>query len=165
MAILNHFSLFFLSLLLSFASTTQSTNDCVYTVYTRTGSIINGGTDSNIGLTLYDAYGEYIGIPNLEVWGGMMGPDHDYYERGHLDIFSGRGSCLRGPVCAINLTSDGSGAHHGWYCNYVEVTTTGPHIPCAQQLFKVEQWLALDTSPHTLTATRNNCPDVKSMDI
>ena len=86
-----------------------------------------------------------------------MEPRHNYYERGNLDIFSGRAPCLTGPVCAMNLTSDGSGDHHGWYVNYVEVTTTGAHIPCAQQLFTVEQWLATDTSPYELTAIRNSC--------
>lgn len=129
----------------------------MYTVYIRTGSIFKGGTDSNIGLKLYDSYGNGIYIRNLEAWGGLMGRDYNYFERGNLDIFSGRGPCLDAPVCAINITSDGSGSHHGWYCNYVEVTTTGPHIPCAQKQFTVEQWLALDTSPHELWATRNYC--------
>ncbi|GMP26131.1 hypothetical protein CsSME_00002707 [Camellia sinensis var. sinensis] len=132
-------------------------DDCVYTAYIRTGSIIKGGTDSIISLTLYDEDGWGIRISNLEAWGGLMGPNHDYFERGNLDIFSGKGPCLNGPVCSMNLTSDGSGPHHGWYCNYVEVTTTGPHKPCSQQLFTVEQWLATDTSPYELTAIRDNC--------
>nr|KYP75802.1 hypothetical protein KK1_020008 [Cajanus cajan] len=86
-----------------------------------------------------------------------MDPGHNYYERGNLDIFSGRGPCLEGPVCAVNLTSDGSGPHHGWYVNYVEVTTTGVHKSCSQQQFTVEQWLATDTSPYELWAVRNYC--------
>ncbi|OVA07627.1 PLAT/LH2 domain [Macleaya cordata] len=163
--VVNHFPVFFLSvLLLSFAIISQSADDCVYTMYIRTGKIIKGGTDSIISLRLYTMYGKFIDIPNLEAWGGLMGPGHDYYERGNLDIFSGRGSCLGAPVCAMNLTSDGTGAGHGWYCNYVEVTTTGAHIPCSQQLFTVEQWLALDTSPYKLTAIRNYCPDVVASD-
>ncbi|XVE86758.1 hypothetical protein DITRI_Ditri18aG0059500 [Diplodiscus trichospermus] len=145
-------------LLLSVPSITLADDaDCVYSVYIRTGSIIKGGTDSIISLILYDVYGEYIEIRNLEAWGGLMEPGHNYYERGNLDIFSGRGPCLATPVCAMNLTSDGSGAFHGWYCNYVEVTTTGVHTPCSQQQFTVEQWLALDTSPYELTAIRNYC--------
>lgn len=132
-------------------------DDCVYTVYVRTGKIIKGGTDSIIGLELYDSYGYGIYIRDLESWGGLMESGHDYYERGNLDIFSGRGPCLKGHVCKMNLTSDGSGAHHGWYCNYVEVTSTGPHIHCAQRLFTVEQWLALDTSPYRLWAHRDLC--------
>jgi hypothetical protein len=132
----------------------------MYAVYARTGSILKGGTDSIIGVKLYDEYGEYVDITNLEAWGGLMRPGHNYFERGNLDIFSGRAPCLAAPICAINLTSDGSGPHHGWYCNYVEVTSTGPHISCAQQLFTVEQWLALDTSPYELTAIRNHCPSV-----
>nr|XP_023887528.1 PLAT domain-containing protein 3-like [Quercus suber] len=150
---------FFFILFLCVLSTAQSfEDDCVYTVYIRTGSVIKGGTDSIIGARLYDAYGEYLEIKNLEYWGGLMEPGHNYYERGNLDIFSGRGECLSGPICALNLTSDGSGAHHGWYVNYVEVTTTGVHTSCAQQLFTVEQWLALDAAPYELTAIRNYCP-------
>ncbi|KAF2293064.1 hypothetical protein GH714_035928 [Hevea brasiliensis] len=132
--------------------------DCVYTVYIRTGSIFKGGTDSIISVRFYDAYGEGVEIPNLESWGGLMGLNYNYFERGNLDIFSGRGPCLSTPVCALNLTSDGSGPHHGWYCNYVEVTITGVHTPCSQQQFTVEQWLARDAPPYELTAIRNYCP-------
>lgn len=135
----------------------QDDPDCVYTVYVRTSTIIKGGTDSIISLTLYDAGGHGIRINNLESWGGLMGPGYDYFERGNLDIFSGRGPCLQGPVCAMNLTSDGTGSGHGWYCNYVEVTATGVHKQCTQQQFTVEQWLATDTSPYELTAIRSYC--------
>ena len=155
----NHNLWFHLFLLLSFfAIIAQSGDDCVYTVYVRTGSIFKAGTDSIISLNLYDMYGEVVTIPDLEAWGGLMGPDYNYFERGNLDIFSGRGPCLSAAACAMNLTSDGSGPHHGWYTNYVEVTSTGAHIPCDQTLFTVEQWLALDTSPYELTAIRNYCP-------
>ncbi|XP_030468713.1 PLAT domain-containing protein 3-like [Syzygium oleosum] len=154
MASINTWSIFFLLLL---AITAQS-DDCVYTVYIRTGSIIKGGTDSIISLRLYDVHGEGLWIKDLEAWGGLMEPGHNYYERGNLDIFSGRGPCLSAPICALNLTSDGSGLHHGWYCNYVEVTTTGVHTSCSQQKFTVEQWLAIDVTPFELTAIRNHCP-------
>lgn len=130
----------------------------MYTIYVRTGSIIKGGTDSTISVTLYAENGDGVRINDIEAWGGLMGPGYNYYERGNLDIFSGRGPCLGGPLCGLNLTSDGSGSHHGWYCNYVEVTTTGPHIDCKQTLFTIEQWLATDTSPYELTAIRNGCP-------
>ncbi|XP_011097591.1 PLAT domain-containing protein 3 [Sesamum indicum] len=143
------FSIFFIS--------TSDDPDCVYSLYVRTSSIIKGGTDSIISLTLYDSEGSRIKINNLESWGGLMGPGYNYFERGNLDIFSGRGPCLPGPVCAMNLTSDGSGPGHGWYCNYVEVTTTGVHKQCTQQQFTVEQWLATDAPPYELTAIRNLC--------
>ncbi|KAK9110672.1 hypothetical protein Sjap_018732 [Stephania japonica] len=136
----------------------HSNDDCVYTIFIRTGSIINGGTDSKISLSLYDAYMNSFDINDLEAWGGLMGPGHNYFERGNLDIFSGRGPCLSGPVCAVNLTSDGSGHFSGWFCDYVEVTSTGPHIPCAQKFFKIEQWLATDAPPFCLSAFRNYCP-------
>ncbi|KAF5763408.1 putative PLAT/LH2 domain, catalase core domain superfamily [Helianthus annuus] len=154
----NHLLLTLLSVIVFIAAGVRSADpDCVYTVYVRTGSIIKAGTDSNMTLTLYDAGGYGIRINNLEAWGGLMGPGYNYFERGNLDIFSGRGPCLTGPPCEMNITSDGTGAHHGWYCNYIEVTTTGAHIPCAQQTFTVEQWLATDTSPYELTAIRNYC--------
>lgn len=149
-------------LLLSLAIVARSVSDdeykCVYTVYVRTGSIIKAGTDSKIDVELWDEKGDGVLISDLEEWGGLMGSDYDYFERGNLDIFSGRGPCLSGPVCAMKVISDGSGPHHGWYCNYVEITTTGPHIQCAQKKFDVEQWLASDAYPYELTATRNYCP-------
>ncbi|KAG6469181.1 hypothetical protein ZIOFF_073885 [Zingiber officinale] len=133
---------------------------CVYTIYVRTGSIWKAGTDSVISVAFAGADGYGVLIEDLESWGGLMGQGYDYFERGNLDIFSGRGPCISSwPPCWMNLTSDGSGKGHGWYCNYVEVTTTGPHMRCSQQLFTVEQWLALDTSPYRLYATSNLCPD------
>ncbi|KAJ6289051.1 hypothetical protein OIU76_024945 [Salix suchowensis] len=125
-----------LSLLLSFSTMVFSDEDCVYTMYVRTGSVIKGGTDSTISATLYDTYGYGVEVPDLERWGGLMEPGHNYFERGNLDIFSGRAPCLSSPVCALNLTSDGSGSGHGWYVNYVEVTTTGVHAACSQKKFR-----------------------------
>ncbi|KMZ56817.1 PLAT/LH2 family protein [Zostera marina] len=136
---------------------------CVYTIYIRTGSIWKGGTDSVVGVTMNDTMGDTITIPDLISWGGLMGPDYDYYERGNLDIFSGRGSCLSNPPCALELFSDGSGAHHGWYCNYVEVTWTGPHMGSFQTTFTIEQWLATDVSPYVLNAVRNYCGDSQDL--
>ena len=132
-------------------------DDCVYTIYAQTGWGIGSGTDSIIGLKLYDTNGSLVDIENLVAWGGLMGPDHDYFESGNLDIFSGRGRCLDEPVCAINVTSDGSGILPGWYCEYVQVTSIGPQIPCAQQNFKIEQWIAPEIYPFKLWAYRNNC--------
>uniref|UniRef100_A0A7N0U2F7 PLAT domain-containing protein n=1 Tax=Kalanchoe fedtschenkoi TaxID=63787 RepID=A0A7N0U2F7_KALFE len=137
---------------------TNAAVDCVYTIYIRTGSVIKAGTDSNISTTFTNAYNETVKIDNLEIWGGLMEVGHNYFERGNLDIFSGRGPCLSAPICALNLTSDGSGPHHGWYVNYVEVTSTGVHADCARTQFTIEQWLATDTSPYQLTAIRNYCP-------
>ncbi|XP_073105471.1 PLAT domain-containing protein 3 [Elaeis guineensis] len=132
-------------------------NQCVYTVYIRTGSIWKGGTGSVISLALAGTNSSGFAITDIKSWGGIMEVGHHYFERGNLDIFSGRGPCLETPPCWMNLTSDGTGSHHGWYCNYVEVTTTGPHMGCAQQLFTVEQWLADDTPPYQLYAARDYC--------
>ncbi|XP_006647911.1 PLAT domain-containing protein 3 [Oryza brachyantha] len=131
--------------------------ECVYTVYIRTGSIWKAGTDSNITLELAGADGNGVGITDLPSWGGLMGEGHSYFERGNLDIFSGRGPCMGATPCWMRVASDGTGPHHGWYCNYVEVTVTGPHKGCGQQLFTVEQWLATDAAPYKLEAIRDKC--------
>ncbi|XP_052141634.1 PLAT domain-containing protein 3-like [Oryza glaberrima] len=131
--------------------------ECVYTVYIRTGSIWKAGTDANITLELAGADGNGVGITDLPSWGGLMGEGHSYFERGNLDIFSGRGPCMAAPPCWMRVASDGTGPHHGWYCNYVEVTVTGAHKGCAQQLFTVEQWLATDAAPYKLEAIRDKC--------
>ncbi|CAN6235222.1 unnamed protein product [Urochloa humidicola] len=138
-------------------SATASDNECVYTIYVKTGWIWKGGTDSVIGLALRAADGAGFTIPDLAKWGGLMGAGHDYYERGNLDIFSGRGPCMRAAPCAMNLTSDGSGAHHGWYCKSVEVVAAGPRRACARAAFGVEQWLATDAPPYRLYAERGVC--------
>ncbi|XP_061369012.1 PLAT domain-containing protein 2-like [Gastrolobium bilobum] len=130
--------------------------ECVYTLFVKTGSIIKGGTDSNISVTLSDAMNRSVWVPNLRSW-GVMGAGHNYFERANLDAFSGRGPCIDSPVCRLNLTSDGSGSHHGWYCDSLEVTSTGPHKPCSQTIFFVDQWLAKDVEPHSLTAILDGC--------
>ena len=128
----------------------------MYTLYIQTGSGIKAGTDAKISVTLGDAMGRSVWAPDLEDW-GLMGWDHDYFERANLYIFTGRGPCIRGPLCRLNLTSDGSGAHHGWFCEYLEVTSTGPHRECSQTLFYVNQWLADDVPPYKLSAVIDGC--------
>lgn len=149
--IINGYCFFFL-----FNLRLSQDNDCVYTLYVKTGSIIKAGTDSEISVNLGDQAGRSVWIPNLRSW-GIMEPTYDYYERGNLDIFSGRGPCIGAPLCRLNLTSDGSGSHHGWYCDYVEVTSTGPHKECSQTIFYVDQWLATDVAPFELTAVLDGC--------
>ncbi|KAK3142427.1 hypothetical protein QOZ80_4BG0346320 [Eleusine coracana subsp. coracana] len=139
--------------------------DCVYTIFVETGSIWKAGTDSVIGLTLRGAEEGSGGftIKDLVRWGGLMGAGYDYYERGNVDIFSGRAPCLASPPCRMNLTSDGSGDHHGWYCKSVEVTATRQHGQCAKAEFGVEQWLARDAPPYQLYADRNVCAKIKQV--
>ncbi|KAJ7125429.1 hypothetical protein O6H91_02G052300 [Diphasiastrum complanatum] len=139
------------------SSSSSDPPTCVYSIYIRTGSIWKGGTDSNIGAQFFDSYNNSITIDNLVPWGGLMPKDYNYYERGNLDIFSGLGYCLATPICKLVISSDGSGPHHGWYVNYLEVTSTGPHIPCGQHLFTLEQWLATDAYPYELTAVSASC--------
>ncbi|KAL3645181.1 hypothetical protein CASFOL_010361 [Castilleja foliolosa] len=135
-----------------------ASNDCVYTLYFQTGSVIKAGTNSNISITLGDSKGKSVRIQNLEDW-GLMGRKHDYFERGNLDIFTGRGPCIGAPICRLNVTSDGSGAHHGWFCDFVEVTSTGAHKGCSQSIFYVDQWLASDAPPYQMSAVLDGCHD------
>ncbi|KAG0526079.1 hypothetical protein BDA96_06G114200 [Sorghum bicolor] len=132
---------------------------CVYPIYVETGSIWKAGTDAVISLALGAADGAGFTILDLARWGGLMGAGHDYYERGNVDIFSDRAPCLPSPPCRMNLTSDGYGPHHGWYCKSVEVTATGHHATatCAKAGFGVQQWLASDAPPYQLYAERSVC--------
>ncbi|CAA0834553.1 Lipase/lipooxygenase- PLAT/LH2 family protein [Striga hermonthica] len=136
----------------------SSSSECVYTLYVQTGSIIKAGTDSNITLTLGDSKGQSVWIQNLKDW-GLMGRKHDYFERANLDIFTGRGPCIGAPICRLNVTSDGSGPHPGWFCDFIEVTSTGPHKGCSQSIFYVDQWLATDAPPYQLSAVLDGCKD------
>ncbi|MQL80242.1 hypothetical protein Taro_012663 [Colocasia esculenta] len=97
--------------------------------------------------------------PTLEKW-GQMGTGYDYFERGHLDFFSGQASCLSGPPCWLMLAHDDSGNKPGWYVDYVLVTVKPLAVNRAadQHLFKVYQWLAIrDESPNQLATTRDDC--------
>ncbi|KAJ4966539.1 hypothetical protein NE237_018388 [Protea cynaroides] len=151
MSVKDHHLFFFFALVLSSAIVAQC-DDCVYTVLVKTGSNIKGGTDSIISLNLSSADGDSLEISNLVSWGGLGGPGRDYFERGNVDLFRGKAKCLKTPVCAMKLTSDGSGRHHGWFCKYVDVASDRAH-----QHFTVEQWLAKDAPPFELQAIRNNC--------
>ncbi|XP_054776033.1 PLAT domain-containing protein 3-like [Prosopis cineraria] len=138
--------LFLLSLLISFVAIAKS--DCRYIVRVKTGDRKDAGTDSMISLRLSSPSNSFT-VNNLRDW-GIMGPGHDYFERGNLDVFSGTGPCLG--VCAITVTSNGEGNKPGWYLDYVEVTSTGPKVA-----FVVNQWLALDEWPYHLYASVNLC--------
>ncbi|KAL7107376.1 hypothetical protein ACP275_06G050200 [Erythranthe tilingii] len=140
----------------SLSSSAASPNECVYSFFIQTGSIFGAGTDSNITVTFGDSAGKSIRVRNIENW-GVMGKTHDYFERGSLDIFTGRAPCIGSPICKLNVTSNGSGPHHGWYCEYVHVSSTGPHTNCSQSVFHVDQWLASDASPYQLSAVLDGC--------
>lgn len=120
--------------------------------------MLKAGTDSKISVTLSDSSGASVWVPNLRKW-GIMGPKHDYFERGSLDVFTGLGPCIGAPICRLNVTSDGTGAHHGWLCNSVEITSTGHRMGCSQSIFYVGQWLATDAPPYQLSAVLDGCGD------
>ncbi|CAM6092875.1 unnamed protein product [Calypogeia fissa] len=150
-------------LTLSFLPALALDQDCTYVVYVRTGTIWKASTDSTISLNFTDVDGNSLFITNLTLWGGnLQGQDRDYFEGGALDIFAGLGDCLVTTICGMNLISDGTGDHHGWYVNYVEVTMTGAHLTCLQHEFEVERWLATDMYPWSLTFETNVCQNYQS---
>ncbi|CAA6665052.1 unnamed protein product [Spirodela intermedia] len=87
--------------------------------------------------------GDCFSVPDVTAWGGVMWPGHEYFQWGAIDAFSGRARCLAAPPW--------------WYCEFVQVTATGPRLPCHQRTFKVQQWLSLDEPPHKLSAVRDEC--------
>ena len=103
---------------------------------------------------------EYLEIKNLETWGAMA-PGHDYFERGNLDVFTCTAQCFSSPLCFLRLTSDGSKAKAGWFCEYVHVTVSGQNVAYTQN-FSVQQWLALDEPPYSLVVLRDNCPSLSN---
>ncbi|PIN26759.1 hypothetical protein CDL12_00478 [Handroanthus impetiginosus] len=136
-------------------STSADRPECIYGIYVQTGTVPRAGTHSVISLTLSDEFAWRLEIPNLEDW-GLMGPGHNYFETGQLDIFGGKGPCLAGQACGLNLTSDGSGPYHAWYCDYVKVVTFGVEKECSQEHFAVNQWLSKDP-PYKLSTAINKC--------
>ncbi|KAH7433341.1 hypothetical protein KP509_07G064500 [Ceratopteris richardii] len=148
-----------LSLLSFFTCNTHAT-DCVYTFFIKTGTRISAGTNAVINVTLLDSSGDSVTISDIESWGGLMGDDYNYFERGNIDIFSGTATCTStGTICALNLTSDGSGSHPGWYVNYVDATITGAGLGCTNVDFDISQWVADDAYPYELYAFRDYCSD------
>ncbi|XP_028790922.1 PLAT domain-containing protein 3-like [Neltuma alba] len=145
-------SFVFLLSLISFASMATS-EKCTYIVRVKTGDRFSAGTDSTISLKLKSYSGESFTVNNLEEW-GLMGPGHEYFERGNIDVFSGRNACLR--VCAITVSSNGEGFKPGWYLDYVELTIVGSGKP-AKISFPTNQWLALDEWPNHLYADVDLC--------
>ncbi|KAJ4849050.1 hypothetical protein Tsubulata_031308 [Turnera subulata] len=144
------------SLLFFCFSASVSAEKCVYSLQVKTGTMLWAGTDSKISLNLMTETGEVVSVDNLESW-GIMGDDYDYFEQGKLDIFSGIDKCLSGPVCKMNVTSDGEGLHPGWYLCYIDVTTIKPGAKCSHQKFVVDQWLDAE-APNQLWAAKNYCP-------
>ncbi|GLJ29847.1 hypothetical protein SUGI_0589820 [Cryptomeria japonica] len=94
---------------------------------------------------------------NYHKWLGLMGSSNDYFENGNLDMFSGVGVCLNGPICSLLILSDGTGNKPGWFCDYVEITSTGSGTSCYKQKFVVDHWIAIDETPYQLSFSTNLC--------
>ncbi|KAL3691587.1 hypothetical protein R1sor_005238 [Riccia sorocarpa] len=139
------------------STTVLAEDHCVYTVFVKTGWRPRSGTDANIGAAFYTAEGNGIEIANFTGWGNLLEPNKNYFERNALDVFSGFGDCLSGPICKLNLTSDGTGSHHGWFSESVEITAAKFGENCSSHHFTVNEWLATDIAPHSLTFEKDDC--------
>ncbi|BBN11991.1 hypothetical protein MPTK1_5g16600 [Marchantia polymorpha subsp. ruderalis] len=146
-----------LALVFLSATSVLAEDYCVYTVFVKTGWLPKAGTDANIGAAFYDASGNSMTISNFTDWGHSLSSNNDYFERNKVDVFSGPGECLDAPICGMNLTSDGSGAHHGWFSDSVQISAARYGQECSNHYFNVDQWLATDVYPYSLTANRDDC--------
>ncbi|KAL3678377.1 hypothetical protein R1sor_021333 [Riccia sorocarpa] len=147
----------FLALL---ASSVTATDYCVYTLYIKTGFLPKSGTDAQISTRFFDVSGASTTLSNLTTWTApLMGENYNYFERNNVDTFTGLGECVKSAICGLELSSDGSGAHHGWYSDYVEVAVTSsvPGLSCNSHRFTVNQWLAKDVYPYQLSHIVDDC--------
>ncbi|XP_057783822.1 PLAT domain-containing protein 3-like [Salvia miltiorrhiza] len=127
--------------------------DCVYSIYVETGNVPSGGTSSNITIFLSDNSKAQLPIVNLKDW-GLMGPTHDYFGHGEVDLFAGKGPCLPGPVCSLIIVLDG---YDSWYCDFINVTTVGVAQSCSQKHFVVKKWL--DVNKGSAVILQDECSD------
>ncbi|KAK4263919.1 hypothetical protein QN277_029273 [Acacia crassicarpa] len=143
----------FLVFLLSLTSFTSlaTAERCDYHIQVKTGDVDHAGTDSRINLKLISSSGETLDIYNLIFWGGSKG--HDHFERGQLDHFKARDTCVQ--PCAITVRSNGKGLASGWYLEYVDVAVTGHGINFEEE-FDVNTWLD-NVGPYKLQVTVNKC--------
>ncbi|XP_050204909.1 PLAT domain-containing protein 2-like [Mercurialis annua] len=129
---------------------------CVYSIAIKTGDKRHAGTDSTIGLQLWNGRDSPMNFPNIKDY-GIARPGHDYFEQGNLDRFVYSGRCFSSPVCFIKLTSDNGGNKPGWYAGHVELITTGGSSGYQSKFFSVNQWLATSEPPYQLSVSRDLC--------
>ncbi|KAK9669619.1 hypothetical protein RND81_13G144100 [Saponaria officinalis] len=104
---------------------------------------------------MYDEQGNYFWNIDL-VSAGIMDQYYDYFERNDLDSFSFQSGCLASKICKIELSHNNGGPQPGWYVSYLWVTTNWPNN-CTRTMFEINQWLALDEYPHSLSVIKDLC--------
>jgi hypothetical protein len=103
-----------------------------YRITVVTGSVKDAGTDANVYLTLFGAYGNS--------GERLLDNASNNFERGHTDVFSREMADL-GPIDRIRIRHDGHGDKDGWYLDRVVV-----HQEETDQewVFPCFRWLAHD---------------------
>ncbi|RLN04986.1 lipoxygenase homology domain-containing protein 1-like [Panicum miliaceum] len=141
------------------AGTSSPANLCLYEIVVKTApGIENGGTDARIYLKLSGAdERDAMEFPDLESW-GWMGPGHDYFESGNMDIFGqAPRACMAAMPCRMLLASDGSSGRPDWYVNFVEVIQIDTGLSVLVRKFFINGWLSASMPPYQLFAYQDLC--------
>ncbi|XP_057783782.1 PLAT domain-containing protein 3-like [Salvia miltiorrhiza] len=134
---IKHLSFNLLILFSFIIHTNANASDCIYNIYVETGNIPYAETSSNITIFLRDNTKAELPVVNLRNW-GLMGSAHHYFRPGEVDLFAGKGPCLRGPVCSLIIVLDG---YDSWYCHSIQIITVGFGKSCSYKHFVVKKWL------------------------
>ncbi|XP_074287654.1 PLAT domain-containing protein 1-like [Silene latifolia] len=154
---------------------------CYHYILVKTGNVKSAGTDARVTVKLYDAQGQMIESTNLQKEGTDQGElrlreepvdghwpyvrevyyrdPYDYFERDHLDSFTIRSNCHTSKLCKLELSHDNTGTKPGWYVDYLRVQTKYPGdlLAFEDTKFKINQWLAKDEEPNSLSVQKDLC--------
>ncbi|RLM61843.1 lipoxygenase homology domain-containing protein 1-like [Panicum miliaceum] len=141
------------------AGASSSANLCLYEIVVKTAPGIEGaGTDARVYLKLSSAdESDAMEFPDLESW-GWMGPGHDYFESGNMDIFGhAPRECMAAMPCKMLLVSDGSSGKPDWYVNFVEIIQIDTDLSVVVRKFFINGWLSVNKPPYQLFAYQDLC--------
>ncbi|XP_074287649.1 PLAT domain-containing protein 3-like [Silene latifolia] len=155
---------------------------CQHYILVKTGNVKSAGTDARVTVKLYDAQGQMIESTNLQEKGtdkgklrlhyrpieGRLGVQevyysdpYNYFERNQLDSFTIESNCHTSKLCKLELSHDNTGTKPGWYVDYLRVQTNYPNdiprLAFEDTKFEINQWLAKDEKPNSLSVQKNLC--------
>ncbi|KMT10194.1 hypothetical protein BVRB_5g119550 [Beta vulgaris subsp. vulgaris] len=132
--------------------------DCTYVVSLKTGTINKAGTHAKVLLRLHDNQGHSVDATDLSAYG--VGSKDHYFKRGQFDKFNIPGDCFPSPICIIELSHNNGGSSPAWYVEYLEVavvTLQMQNTTSPVRRFNINQWLAKDEPPYSLSVVKNQC--------
>ncbi|CAL5007623.1 unnamed protein product [Urochloa decumbens] len=140
------------------AASSPASRLCLYEIVVKTApGVEGGGTDAHVYLKLSSAgdHSAALEFNDLESW-GWMGPGHDYFEAGNMDIF-GQAPRECDMPCKMLLVSDGSSDKPDWYVNFVEIIQIGSDLSVLVRKFFINGWLSAHKPPYQLFAYQDLC--------